>query len=189
MLKLKFNLLPPRIKKEIAASYLAGLLISLSVWMIVCLAVFTAFLASAYLYLSILLNAQEELIAVREADEKAQKMSQMEETVKKVNQRLGKICQKQNELTAWTPFFEIFSSIVPDGVYLTHFTYQGGKNQAELKGYADTRENLLLFQKGMEENICFKDIEAPLSNLIKKTDIAFSFSLKPACASYRIYEE
>ena len=77
-----------------------------------------------------------------------------------------------------TPLLEKMAEIVPSGIYLTNFSYQTTDNQIALNGWANWRENLIDFQESLEEDALFKEIEAPLSNLIKQRDIDFSFTLK-----------
>jgi len=176
---LKLNLLPPQDKKDLELAKLSRLIVSLAVWFLIFLIIFTLFLVSTYFSLSILLAEQKKLIGIRQSDPKTQEMLEIEEKIKQTNQIVKQVYSKQQEMILWTPPLEEMTKIIPSGIYLTNLSYQAIDNQITLNGWADWRENLLRFQESLEENSFFKEVEAPLSNLIKQRDIDFSFTLKP----------
>jgi type IV pilus assembly protein PilN len=176
---LKLNLLPPEEKKELELVNLSRLILSLAGWLSFFLIVFTLLLVSTFFCLSILLQAQDRLIEIRQSDSKMQNLLEIEEKIKQANQRINRVFLKQKESILWTPLLEEIAQIVPQGVYLTSFSYQATNNQINLNGWAQQRENLLLFQKTLEENPTFTDVKAPLANFIKQRDINFSFTFKP----------
>ena len=176
---LKLNLLPPQDKKDLELAKLSRLIASLAVWFLIFLIIFTLFLVSTYFSLSILLAEQKKLIGIRQSDPKTQDVLKIEEKIKRTNQIVKQVYSKQQEMILWTPLLEEMTKIVPSGIYLTNFSYQATDNQITLNGWANWRENLLYFQESLKENSFFKEVEAPLSNLIKQRDIDFSFTLKP----------
>lgn len=176
---LKLNLLPPSEKKELELLKLNRLLVSLAIWLLVFVIIFTLFLASTFFCLSILLREQKHLIEVRQSDPKMQSLLEIEEKVKQTNQTIKQVYLTQKDLIFWTPLLEEISKIIPSGIYLTNFSYQAINNQITLSGWADYRENLLGLQKSLEESSLFEEVKAPLANLVKQKDINFSFTFKP----------
>jgi len=174
---LKLNLLPPRERKEMEWANLSSLATSLSAWFFVFLIIFALLSASTYFYLSILLRAQTRLLEIRQNDPKIQRLVEIEKKIKQANVRLRQINLKQEQLVLWIPLLEEIAEIIPPEIYLNSFSYQLTDDQIYLSGWADTRDNLLAFQNSLEESSSFVEVEAPLSNLLKQTDIDFSFTL------------
>jgi len=174
---LKLNLLPPEEKKRLELDRLGRLLASFSVHLAIGLAIFVLILVNAYFCIRILIKAQNDLVEVRQNDEKAQHQVKVESEIKQANQQARQIYIKQAGLTILTPILEEVSKIVPSGIYLTGLSYQAAENQINLSGRANNRDRLLAFEDSLKKSPHFREIEAPLSNLIKQTDINFSFTI------------
>ncbi len=174
---LKINLLPPQEKKELEIANFNRLLFSLFAWILLSLVIFSLLLTSSYFYLSILLEEQGKLIEVRQQDRKIQRLAELEQGIEQTNQRLDKIVNLQGKLTLWSPILEQIAQITPSEVYLTNFVYQPSVNEINVNGWASARASLLLFQKNLEQSDSFASIDAPLANLIKQSNINFSFIL------------
>lgn len=175
---LRLNLLPPQDKKRIELANLNSLVVFLSFCFLSILVISALVLSSISFYLSDLLRDQDELIAERQNDLRIQQSVEIEEKIKQANQRVNQIYLKQKDLVLWTSLLEELAKITPTGVYLTGFSYQLTNSQINLSGWADQRDELLLFQNSLESNPHFAEIEAPLSNLFKQNDIDFSFTLR-----------
>ncbi len=176
---LKLNLLPPAEKKKLKLAELQKRIYLLFLWLGAILIVFIALLIAAYFNLEIILNEQEDLIIEREADQKNQEIALIKQRVDQVSQRLSVVDNKQQGFISWTSALLGLSRIVPDGVYLTGFNYQKTGGKLDISGHARTRDDLLLFESRLEQSDYFAEVESPLSNIIKQTDINFSFSLRP----------
>lgn len=174
---IRLNLLPPQEKKRLEFVKFNSLLASLAIWLSVFLTIFVILLLSAFFSLSILLQEQRRLIEIRQSDPKTQYLLEIEKKIEQANQIIKQVHLKQAEIILWTPLLEEISEIVPSGIYLNNLSYQATKGQISLSGWADCRDNLLNFQKSLEESPFFEEIEAPLANLIKQKDINFSFTL------------
>jgi len=174
---MRINLLPPQEKKKIALANFNHLLACLVFYLVIISAIFIILLLSVYFFLSIILNAQTDLIKFRQGGQKIQYLMTIEEKIKQADQQLEQIYDKQKKFIFWTPLFEEFSRIVPSGIYLNNFSYRLSDNRIILSGRANKREQLLDLQKRLEESSSFNKVEAPLSNLIKQTGINFSFTL------------
>lgn len=55
-----------------------------------------------------------------------------------------------------------------------------GKRQINISGLAPSRDKLLLFRRGLEENTFFKTVDLPISNFVKGSNISFFISLTPS---------
>lgn len=174
---IKLNLLSPAEKKDLRIIEFNRLIFSLTGWLLIILVIFSIFLASAFLSLSILLKEQTNLITIRENEPQMQNLLEIEEKIKRTNQVIKQIDSKQQQMVLWTPLLEGLTKIVPTGVCLTTLSYQSNSDQIILNGWADRRESLLHFQKSLEESSFFTEVETPLANLVKEKDIDFSFTL------------
>lgn len=125
------------------------------------------------------MQSQNRLTQSRQNDFAIQQLTSMEDKIKKDNQLISRVYSKQKQLISWTPLIEELTRLVPDGIYLTNFNYHSANNQISLNGWSDTRENILSFQRALEGSAMFTDVQAPLSNLLKRENIDFSFTLKP----------
>lgn len=74
---------------------------------------------------------------------------------------------------------QIISDKMPD-IKITRISFDkdvvAGK-KVSIYGTAPSRERLLLFRKSLEENKSFKQVDLPVSNFIKGSDIQFYLSL------------
>lgn len=171
------NLLPLREKKRLELKELAFLLLAFGVRLSLILGVFTAILITTYFSLLILVKSQDGLIESRQNDERTQRLIEIENRVKSINEQAGKILAKQEGLIVWTPVLEDLSKITPSGVYLINFSYRASAEQIDITGWARSRGKLLVFEDNLKENQYFKTVKGPLSNLIKQSDINFNFKI------------
>lgn len=175
---LKFNLLPPKEKKEIEIANLSRFIAFVSAQLLALLAVFVILLLTTYFYLSTLVKAQDRLIEIEQKDTRTQRLADIEGMIKQTNQIIDHVFANQKKTILLTPILEEITRIVPTGVYLTNFSYQRETNQIKISGRADQREDFLLFQKNISEDALFTELESPLSNLLKQKEVDFNFSFK-----------
>ncbi len=174
---LKFNLLPPQEKRELEMSNFNRLITSLLIWFFVFLITFGVLLASAYYSLSIIIDGQEKLVARFEGDENIGGLLELEEKIKNDNTLIKELNKKQEGIVLWTPILEEFSRITTEGLYLTNLNYQKEEEKVSIAGRASSRDKLLEFENKLKKSSYFVEVESPFSNLIKQTDINFSFIL------------
>jgi Tfp pilus assembly protein PilN len=176
---LKLNLLPPEEKKKIKLLQFSNLLVSFGFWLLFLMIIFSLLMVSVFVFLHIISNAQSGLMEQREKNEKTQALFEVEEKISETNKSINQIYKKQEEMIVWTPILEKTSEIIPEGVYLNAFSYNKSSERVNISGYAETREALLEYEKNLKESEYFKEVESPLSNIIKKEDIEFSFQITP----------
>lgn len=175
---IQFNLLPPQEKKELEIAEISGWIVSFGAWLLVVLIIFALFCLSIYFYLSILLKAQNRLIETEKSRLETQQLSQFEEEIQVANQNIDQIYNLQKNFEFLTPTLEKLAKAAPPGIYLTAFSYKSGTHQIDLSGRADKRDQFLLFQKALEESAWADELNSPISNLVKQTDIDFHLTFK-----------
>jgi hypothetical protein len=69
------------------------------------------------------------------------------------------------------------------GIKITDISYKNdpllGKT-VNLEGTAPSRESLLLFRQALQDDTTFKNVDLPISNFVKGSNIQFYLSLIPA---------
>ena len=70
------------------------------------------------------------------------------------------------------------SGLLPENVQISMLNLDKDNLHFLFKGMAKNRENLLEFQKKLEDSSIFEEIKYPLSNLLYKEEINFEFSGK-----------
>ena len=77
---------------------------------------------------------------------------------------------------------EIILQKMPD-IKINRISYKddpvSGKG-VNIQGIAPSRERLLLFRRALEDDIAFKQVDLPISNFIKGSNIKFSLNLTPS---------
>ena len=109
---IKLNLLPPQQKEELRLVEFNRLLVSFAFRFSIVLVIFILLLISSYFCLLIIIRAQNNLIEVRQNDEKAQYQAEVEQRIEQINQEVGKISVKQDKLIIWTPILERLSKLL-----------------------------------------------------------------------------
>jgi len=104
--------------------------------------------------------------------------------VKDINNKLALI--ENAEKNKFLPSYKVINSVLlgkrPD-IRITQILYVNdpalGK-KISITGTAPSREVLLLFRQSLEDNPTFKNVDLPISNFVKGSNIQFSLSLIPA---------
>ncbi|MBP9748413.1 MAG: hypothetical protein KBD17_02210 [Candidatus Pacebacteria bacterium] len=77
---------------------------------------------------------------------------------------------------------EILNSKISD-VKISRISYENDSVQGKkigIDGEASSRERLLLFRQALEDNKAFQNVDLPISNFVKGSNIQFHLSLTPA---------
>ena len=92
--------------------------------------------------------------------------------VQKFNKKLSTVEKIQQDYVAWTDFFIIISQLVPPDVTIS--SIDSNLQKTLIFGVAKDRNALLQFQQNLKNSNIFKNVETPLENLLKRTDIDFN---------------
>lgn len=175
---IRLNLLPSQEKKDLETAEINRWSAFFSSWLLILLIIFILLCLSAYFYLFILVKAQNGLIEDEERHIKTQELEQLEKQIGRANQKISQVYNLSKDLKRLMPTLEEFTGLAPQGIYLTNFSYQKDLQRVNLNGHAQNRNQLLVFQKKLEENSQFTDIDSPISNLLKQEDIDFNLTFK-----------
>lgn len=187
------NLLPPREKKELL---LKKVKIVVIIWGSIILAVLLCLILILFSIKTYIWGKVESQKIVLEQTKKgydASGIKDFQEVIKKHNENLLKLKNFYGKNIRLSEILEKISKIPSPGIYLTSLSLnksleilkdskdkklQDNSIEVTISGFSDTRENLSLFKKSLEEEKGFKDIYFYPSSWIKPIDIDFSLTLK-----------
>lgn len=163
------NLLPPSKKAALRKGYVIAYVRAMLAFLLIVAATLSATLIS---FNMILTNTLTDLTTQNE-------VMISEDTAPEINIEiidgfLTRIADIQDGFVVWSEVFEEISRIIPKGVILDaiQLTPDG---KVFIRGIAATRDDVLSFQSRLDSLPFFTEISAPLSNILKKTDIKFDF--------------
>ncbi len=95
-----------------------------------------------------------------------------------INRRIKEINNIQSMYIVWTPILTQLAAGVPSGVVLSTMDINAKTKKLSLTGHADTRDDLLLFQRNLQTNncpniLCVDTLPIPPSLLTQQQDINF----------------
>lgn len=131
--------------------------------------------------LGVYLQRQQGAVAAQ--IEQTKKLSNKEEnaklkaTIDGLNLQLKDYQDLSNASPLWSKALRYFSADVPEGIKITTFNADSAKKQVDIGGYAPTREQVIaLYNKINEDKDHFRDINYPLENVARATEVDFHFT-------------
>jgi hypothetical protein len=104
--------------------------------------------------------------------------------IKDINNKLALV--ENAEKNKFTLSVRVVNSIILNkrsDIKITQIVYENNPitgKKISITGTAPSREVLLLFRQALEDNSTFKDVNLPISNFVKGSNIQFNLNLIPA---------
>jgi len=174
---IKLNLLPPQEKQSIAAQIKQRWIVFYGSAVIGLLCFFAILLSAIWAYIDIQLNVVQNNLASIQNDIRGQDLKNQQTAVKNLNSYLQKIQSIQKNQKSYSTLLNYLAQMVPDGIRIDSLSLENDGN-ATLNGFAQRREQIIAFQESLEKSNIFGNVESPVANLVKPTDINFSFKFK-----------
>lgn len=95
---------------------------------------------------------------------------------KDVNGRLTAVSKIQDDYVPWSQLLEMMSKISPTDISLLSLNINKENKTIRLRGFAKTRESLLMLKDAMEADKIYKNIEFPVKNILEKNNIDFDIT-------------
>ena len=178
------NLIPNQERKEMAKGFYYRLVVlSLIVASVFFLIALVAILPSYFLS-----SSKDEIANMRLEMQKKQPVplpdQQTLAVIKDVNNKLSLIETAENNkfLVSQKVINAILLKKIPN-IKITDISYENDSVQGKkisIQGEAPSREVLLLFRQALEDDVAFKQVDLPISNFIKGSNIRFYLSLIPS---------
>ena len=197
-----FNLLPPEDMEELKWEKINRSFIMHSVIIIAMVFIFILFLLIIQLYADIKLSGLEKIINLRKENVRMQEVKDLENEIENFNGHLTTIDKIQKNHLYFSQVISIFTENVPSAVQIARLNIiqpeekkniavqpkkssssavpppqktEEKKFQININGKAAKRGDLLFFKNALEKTSCFTKIYSPLSNLVERENIDFSF--------------
>lgn len=171
------NLLPPSEKTALKTAEIKRWIAFYGTAVLGLLFIFVIFLMIIWFVILFRLRNLSTATETAYATLKTRNLITEESKIKNLNERLRLIDERQTGQYRYWKILARLAELVPNGIRLNELNVQK-KGDASLGGWASQREQILLFKSQLEESKYFKNIESPLANLIKQTDIDFNFNFK-----------
>ncbi|TSC96080.1 MAG: Uncharacterized protein Athens101410_233 [Parcubacteria group bacterium Athens1014_10] len=104
--------------------------------------------------------------------------AEIKKKINNINSKLQEINGIQKNYFDFSEPLIILSGLTPANLQISLLNLDQNNLEFFIKGKAKTRENLLRFQKNLEDSPIFKEVKYPITNLLSKENINFEFSGK-----------
>ena len=98
--------------------------------------------------------------------------------IEDLNQQMALLTQIQQEFFDWSTYLTEISLLVPDMVSLSQISNDLSTKEVVIRGYAQTRNDLIQFNENLEASSLFYDVKIPLSNFLTQEAITFEIKAK-----------
>ncbi len=102
--------------------------------------------------------------------------AEVKQEIKQINSQMTDFNSLTIGAPKWSEVFKAFSGLVPNGVLITTFLSDANTGEVEISGFSPTREQVIeLYNNINGDKEHFKNINYPLENVAKPTDVQFNF--------------
>jgi hypothetical protein len=175
------NLLPTEEKKQLFLDKRRKLTIVFNIVILVALICLNLILLSIKFYVLADVDIQKNVLdGIKNQSESPEYIS-FSETIKKYNATIGDINSFYLNKTYFSHILETILNIQkPENLYLTNFSIekQGGQINVNISGASDSRDDLLIFKKNLEETPQVKNLLFSKSSWVSPYDVKFSLTFQ-----------
>lgn len=102
--------------------------------------------------------------------------AELTKKINALNSDLGDLIKIKNQLYRWSNTLNELAGLTPDEIALLEFNGSASSAAFTLKGFAKTREALIVFQNNLQASPLFKEIDSPLENYLQKNEVTFQIN-------------
>ena len=172
------NLLPPEDKKTVEREYLFRLVSAYIFLVSTAVFIGAVLLLPSYFFASTQEKAAEaELIQLESSSESIEREA-ISEQLLETKEKLVTLTSVKDKEPIFT-LIDTISTYSGRGVDVSNVSYTRGDSESRLSvgGVAATRDALLRFQRSLEEDERFNDVQFPVSILAEEEDIKFTIQI------------
>ena len=174
---LTLNIIPNNLKKELKLKVIYVKLKNLLGLILLMIIFFSGLFAASRFILE--LHYTETIERTNTA---AQITANYSDSIKTINSEVDYIENMQSEAVPWSEFISYLDRY-NQYVDIGQLNISKSSQTLTIRGYAASRDNLLSFKSQLEESSFLENINLPIENLLKKTDIDFEIT-----ANFKNYE-
>ena len=172
----RVNLLPQHKQSEL---YYEDLYRSVTTWVILCSAILVIGILAQIAVWVYLEHKQQSIIEeVGQLQQQIDKSenAEVKQEIREINTLMTDFENLYSAAPQWSKVLKAFVRLVPAGVEISSFTADHKTGSIEISGYSPTREQVIeLYNNINADKDHFKNINYPLENVAKPTDIQFNF--------------
>lgn len=103
--------------------------------------------------------------------------AELKQQIRLVNNQMKDFEQLAAKQPKWSEVLDAFASQIPNGVKINQFQADNTKLRVDITGFSPTRDAVIeLYNNINSDKTHFRDIDYPLENVAKPTDVNFHFS-------------
>lgn len=172
------NLLPQKEKETLRSEERKKIFLIFEILALVFFICLAFILTSVEIYISGRAEAEKIILEQEKKEFETSEIKDFSEKIKLANQTFSYLNYfYKNQVKSTEIFTEIYETI-PEGIYLTSFSYQKNISSVSLFGFSKSREIILQFKKNLEQKGNFENIYFPPSTWIESKDITFNLNFK-----------
>lgn len=178
------NLTPKEERKKIKADFYLRLVVVFIFSVSLSIIVFDVAMIPSYFASLLAQNAIEGKLAQQKSTPVPALDIETQTTIQNINSRV-KLVQEAEQakfLVSDKVVNQILLNKMPD-IKINSIFYSIDSQsikRVQITGVAPSRDRLLLFRRALEENSFFKNVDLPISNFVKGSNINFSLTLAPS---------
>jgi Tfp pilus assembly protein PilN len=106
-----------------------------------------------------------------------QENAQIKQQIKDINSRITDFKNLSDSAPKWSKVLKAFAVLPPPGTKINGLTIDLAKKSINISGFGDTREAVIaLYESVKQDSQQFFNIDYPLENVAKPTDVNFHFT-------------
>jgi len=170
------NLLPKEQSRQLRLEILSGQLVSFWMWIIISMVFVLVLSLTAAFLLKERIGINQEEIELKKSALRTQATQELEQEVSSLNNQIKIVNNLRKDHYYWSQAMAELTRMVDSETRLTNVRMERTSNKITVSGVAADRESMLSFWSSVTKSDLFKDIDFPLANLEKPTEVPFYFS-------------
>ena len=175
-MKLYTNLLAKEDQKDIRLEKATAAVLNFFIWVVMSLIILAVFIIAGRIYLTSELSTTETKIDLQKQVVSQDENQQLKKTLDEFNTHLLNLVNLDEHQGQWSEVLISFARLIPKDVSIDSFTAERETGRIRISGFASSRESVLQLRQNLLAAADFTDVNFPLSNLVKPTNLSFNYT-------------
>lgn len=176
LMKKYANLLPHEVQKEIRYERIRSRFLNMSLWISISLVVLVVLMLATRIFLKTESNRVNSLIIFQEELVSREENQALKKELAEFNSHLSNLIKFEDGHAFWSEVLIELARITPTDIAIDALTADRADKKMTVIGFAQTRDSVLQFRRNLLDSIFFEDVNFPLSNLIRPTELSFRYT-------------
>lgn len=170
------NLLPKEEQREISLEKISGRLFRFFLVILASLCILIVAFAAGRLYLQAKISSIRDRIELQENVVSKEDNLKLKQELNEFNGHLSNLVNMEQHHAQWSEVLIEFARLLPQDVAVDSISASRETGFVRITGFALNRDSVLQLRKDLLASPYFKDVNFPLSNLNRATNVTFSYS-------------